>query len=189
MLRRLPLLVGLAILAAGCAKPLEVSNITEIKPHTGSKGLDVYEPKRQASQSAVPEFAGDQLVEVRTYTYKEDSGEVEIAGATCSLSAADYSATMQTPAKVRVPLYRGQSSTLAVACELPGYKKRMVTVSPFDATRSARFGSAAGAGVLGVVAVAAVDALSDNTKNEWRYPLARVVLEPEEMGKKVASTQ
>ena len=106
MLRRLPLLIGLAMLAAGCAKPLEVSNITEIKPHTGSKGLDVYEPKRQAGQSAVPEFAGDQLVEVRTYTYKEDSGEVEIAGATCSLSAADYSATMQTPAKVRVPLYR-----------------------------------------------------------------------------------
>jgi hypothetical protein len=27
--------------------------------------------------------------------------------------------------------------------------------------------------------VAAVDALADNSKNEWRYPLAKVVLEPE----------
>jgi hypothetical protein len=189
MLRRLPLFVGLAVLAAGCAKPLEVSNITEIKPHTGSKGLDVYEPKRLAGKSAVPEFAGDQLVEVRTYTYKDDSGEVEIAGATCSLSAADYSATMQTPAKVRVPLYRGQSSTLAVACEMPGYKKRMVTISPYDATRSARYGAGAGTGLIGFVAVTAIDAFSDNTKNEWRYPLARVVLELDETGDKVASTR
>jgi hypothetical protein len=173
---RLPWLLGLALLA-GCAKPLEVGNITEIKPHTGSKGIDVYEPKRVAGQNSVPEFAGDQLVEVRTYTYREDSGEVELAGATCTLSAADYSATMQSPAKVRVPLYRGQSSTLAVACEMPGYKKRMVTISPYDATRSARYGAGAGSGLVGLVAVTAIDALSDNTKNDWRYPLARIVLE------------
>ena len=187
MLRRLSLLVGLALLA-GCAKPLEVASVTEIRSHTGSKGLDVYEPKRQAGQSAVPEFAGDQLVEVRTYTYKDDSGEAEIAGASCSLSAADFSATMQTPAKVRVPLYRGQSSTLAIACEMPGYKKRMVTISPFDATRNARYSAGAGSGLIGFVAVTAIDALADNTKNEWRYPLARVVLE-RDTPEKVASTR
>ena len=36
----------------------------------------------------------------------------------------------------------------------------------------------AGGGLIGLVAVSAIDAVSDNSKNEWRYPLARVVLEP-----------
>lgn len=178
MLRRSILLAVVAILA-GCAKPMEVSSITEIKPTTGSRGVDVHEPKRQTGQAGVPEFAGDQLLEIRTFASKEGSGETEVAGATCSLSAADFAATMQTPAKVRVPLYRGQSSTLAVACEMPGYKKKMITVGPVDVTRDARFTSGASNGVIGLVAVTAIDAFSDNSRNEWRYPLAKVVLEAE----------
>lgn len=182
MIRHAAIIAALTVMA-GCAKPMEVSSITEIKPATGSRGVDVHEPKRQAGQSGVPEFAGDQLLEVRTYASKEGSGEVEIAGANCSLSAADFNATMQTPAKVRVPLYRGQSSTLAVACELPGYQKKMITVAPFDATRNARYSSGANTGVIGLVAVTAIDAFSDNTRNEWHYPLARVVLDAATPGK------
>jgi hypothetical protein len=177
------LLIAVLALLAGCAKPMEVSSITEIKPSTGARGIDVHEPKRQSGQAGVPEFAGDQLLEVRTYTSKEGTGETEIAGATCELSAADFAATMQTPAKVRVPLYRGQSSTLAVACEVPGFKKRMITVAPFDATRNARYSGGASNGVIGLVAVTAIDAFSDNSRNEWRYPLARVVLEPDPAAK------
>lgn len=176
-MHRLSLLViGLACLG-GCAQPLAVANVTDIKSHTGNRGIDVYEQQRRAGAS-VPEFAGDQLVEVRTYKRTEESGEVEMAGASCSLSAAGFSATMQSPAKVRVPLYRGQSSTLAVTCEMPGYQKQLVTVDPFDATRSQRYASSSGGGLIGVVVVAAVDAMADNSKNEWRYPVARVVLEP-----------
>ena len=172
-------LTAVVLLLAGCAKPLEVGSITQIKSQNGDAGIDVHAQRRLAGDSAAPEFAGDQLVEVRTYVYKQDQGDTEVPGANCTLSAAEYSATMTSPAKVRVPLYRGQSSTLAVACEMPGYKKRIITLTPMDVTRNQRYATGASAGILGVVAVAAVDALSDNTKNEWRYPVARISLEPE----------
>ncbi|SRR5258706_731233 len=182
MLRRLLLLAGLTVLG-GCATPLEVSNVTEIRSNTGSKEIDVYAPKRKSDQTAVPEFAGDQLVEVRTYATKDDGAEIEIAGASCSLSAADFSATMQSPAKVRVPLYRGQSSALAVSCEMPGYKKKLITVAPIDVTRQSRYSGAGSGGLIGVVAVAAIDSMADNSKNDWRYPIARVVLERDDPAK------
>jgi hypothetical protein len=181
---RLCLLLVLVVLV-GCASPgLEVASITDVRSSTGSRGIDVYEPKRRVG-SAVPEFAGDQVVEVRTYK-NTDEGQVEIAGATCSLSATGFSASMRTPAKVRVPLYREQSSTLAVTCEMPGYQKRMVTVAPYDATRQSRLASSGSGGLIGVLVVAAVDAMADNSKNDWRYPPARVQLEPNASGKVTA---
>lgn len=173
------LVAGLAILGGcclgGCAAPLAVGTVTDIRSSTGSRGIDVYEPKRRAD-ATVPEFAGDQLVEVRTYQ-NSGQGEVEMAGAACSLAATGFSATMTSPAKVRVPLYRGQSSTLAVTCQKSGFQKGMVTVAPFDATRSSRLASGAGGGLLGAVIVAGIDAAADNSKNDWRYPVAKVVME------------
>jgi len=173
------LVTGLVLLGGcwlgGCAAPLAVTTVTDVRSSTGSRDIDVYEPKRRAGAS-VPEFAGDQLVEVRTYQ-KSDHGEAEMAGATCSLAATGFSATMMSPAKVRVPLYRSQSSTLAVTCQMPGFEKRMVTVAPFDATRSSRLASGSSGGLIGAVVVAAVDAAADNSKNDWRYPVARVVME------------
>jgi hypothetical protein len=53
----------------------------------------------------------------------------------------------------------------------------MVTVAPFDATRATRLASGSGGGLIGAVVVAAVDAAADNSKNDWRYPVARVVME------------
>ena len=176
-----------ALLLAACAKPLEVASITEIQPKNGAKGIDIYEPRRRAGDALAPEFAGDQLLEVRTYTYKDGQGEIEVPGASCTVSAAEFSATTRTPAKVRVPIYRAQSSQLAVQCEMDGFQKRMVTVAAFDVTRSQRMASSGGGGLIGIVAVAAVDALADNSKNNWAYPVARVVLEP--AGKKTASAQ
>jgi hypothetical protein len=179
------LVTGLALLGgnclAGCAAPLAVNNVTDIRSSTGSRGVDVYETKRRTDASA-PEFAGDQLVEVRTFQ-NAGQGEVEMAGATCTLAATGFSATMKSPAKVRVPLYRGQSSTLAVTCQMPGFQKRMITVAPFDATRSSRLASGAGGGLVGAVIVAAVDAAADNSKNDWRYPVARVVMEVDPSGR------
>lgn len=168
-----------AALMAACAKPLEVASITDVKSKTGSKGIDVHEPRRLSGAQGVPDFAGDQLLEVRTYVQTDSEGHKEMPGASCTVSAADFSATATTPAKVRVPLYRAQSSQLAVACEMPGYKKRMVTIAAIDETRNQRLGSGANGGLIGVLAVAAVDAMADNTKNEWKYPLAKVTLEPE----------
>jgi hypothetical protein len=170
--------LGVVIVLGACAKPLEVSSITEIKSTTGSRGIDVLEPKRATLGTTVPEFAGDQLTEVRTYMYKEGEGEIEISGAQCTLSASDFTATMATPAKVRVPLYRAQSSTLAVGCEKEGFEKKLITVAAYDLTRSQRMASSGNGGLVGVLAVAAIDAMADNSRNEWRYPIARVVLEP-----------
>ncbi|WP_246739025.1 hypothetical protein [Bradyrhizobium aeschynomenes] len=166
----------------GCAAPLAVNNVTDIRSTTGSRGIDVYEPKRRTDAS-VPEFAGDQLVEVRTFHNPGGGGEVEMAGASCSLEASGFTATMTSPAKVRVPLYRGQSSTLAVTCQKPGYQKRMITVAPIDATRQARLASGMNGGILGAVIVAGIDAAADNSKNDWRYPVAKVVLEADAAGR------
>ncbi|MEQ8825430.1 MAG: hypothetical protein RIC14_13755 [Filomicrobium sp.] len=174
-------------IVAGCAaKPLEVGSITPIKPLNGASGTDVYAQQRAAG-SAVPDFGGAQLLEVRTYERLEDKGRVEMAGANCTLSAGTFEATMSTPAKVRVPLYRSQSESLAVQCAKAGYKTRLVTLKPFDHTRAQRYSNmnaaAAGGGVIGLVTTAAVagiiDATADNTKNVWNYPAAQIELERE----------
>jgi hypothetical protein len=169
-------LLGLSLLT-GCAKPLEVGSITNIRSATGSQSVDVLEPKRAKGVPGLPEFSGDQLLEVRTYARSDGGPDAEISGASCTLTAADYSATMETPAKVRVPLYRAESSTLSVACKMPGFKKRMITVEAFDETRRSRMSNGAGGGLIGLVAVSAIDAASDNTRNTWRYPVAKILLE------------
>jgi hypothetical protein len=177
-MRNLYILAGVLLLG-GCATPIEVASVTEIRPTNGSRSIDVHEPRRASGQSGVPEFAGDQLVEVRTFADSDNGGRGEIAGAACTLSAADFSATMQTPAKVRVPLYRGQSSSLAISCEKQGFRRKMVTVDAIDVTRNQRMATGASGGLIGVVAALAVDGMSDNTKNIWQYPVARVLLEKE----------
>ena len=188
---RVAIIVVVACTMAGCAaQPLEVSSVTSIKPLNGATGTDIYAHQRAAG-AEVPAFGGDQLLEVRTYTYPEDEGRVEMAGADCTVSAGSFTASMTTPAKVRVPLYRNQSESLSVQCEKAGYKKRMITLKAFDKTRADRFGSmtSAGAagGIIGVVTTAAVagivDATSDNSENVWHYPPAKIDLEPLEQKK------
>lgn len=170
-------IAGLALLT-GCAAPLEVASITEIKPAEAGSGFDVYAERRSRGEQ-VPEFAGDQVLELRTYEDRSGQGRTELAGADCTVKANNFSAEATTPAKVRVPLYRGQSSTLSVSCGKPGYKSRMVEAAPFDSTRNDRYSSGAGGGLVGVAVVAAFDAMSDNSKNDWRYSPVQIVLEPE----------
>ena len=47
----------------------------------------------------------------------------------------------------------------------------------YQCTRAYRYQSASQGGLVGVAVVAVMDAASDNTRNDWRYPIARVVLE------------
>jgi len=180
LLKPFPWLLGAAMALSACAKPMEVSSITEINPTTGAKSIDVLEPKRVARRTGVPEFAGDQIIEIRTFAYQQGAGEQEIAGATCKLTASDFTAQMVTPAKVRVPLYRVQSPALAVSCEKLGYARKLITVSAYDSVRANRYGSGTGGGLLGVAVVAAIDGMSDNSKNEWKYPPVNVVLDAAE---------
>lgn len=156
---------------------MEVGSITEIKPSEPGVGVDVYAARR-ARGEPVPQFAGDQLLEVRTYAAKDGLVAEEFAGAVCTIKSSNFSAEAVTPAKVRVPLYRDQSSTLAVSCNKDGFNPKMVDASAFDVTRSQRMASGSNGGLLGVVFVTAVDAMSDNSNNEWKYPLVRVEMTP-----------
>ncbi len=193
MLRQI--LVAVAIIAmAGCsAAPLEVGSVTEIQrtgaialpvstvpPATASGAIGTYDSRRAAGV-ATPQVAGDQLLEVRTYTSSPPYGMVELSGASCTLNAADFSATLQTPAKVRVPLYRQQSSPLAILCDLPGFKKKRMTVAAVDVVREKRAASAATGGLFGLLSVAAIDVFADESKDLWEYPSAKVILVPGEV--------
>lgn len=162
---------------AGCAKPLEVSRVTDIRSKTSSNDIDVLSVKRAQTGSGVPEYAGNQLAEVRAYERIDGKGDVEMAGVSCHLSTPHYEADLVTPAKVRVPLYRGKSSELAVSCKRQGYISRLVTVRAIDVTRAQRLNSGANSGLLGLAVVAVIDAASDNTKNDWKYPPVKVLLE------------
>ncbi len=155
---------------------MDIDSVTEIKPAEADAGFDVYAARRMRGEQ-VPEFAGDQLLEVRSYEDKSEGGRVEMAGAQCVVKASNFSADVTTPGKVRLPLYRRQSSTLSVSCSKPGYKPRMVETTPYDWTRKGRYGDAARGGVVGVAVTAAFDAMTDNSKNHWLYPPVAVVLE------------
>jgi hypothetical protein len=167
--------VGFALLAAGCATPMEVSSISEIKATNGATGIDVHSLRRQKGEQ-VPEFAGDQLLDVRTYRYEDGKGEYEFAGANCLVSGSEYQANVVTPARVRVPLYRAQSSALSVSCTKDGLEKKSIVVEAYDEVRASRLSSGANGGLIGVAIAAGADALSDNTKNAWKYRPARVVM-------------
>lgn len=163
---------------AGCAKPMEVSSITEIKPQSGKGGLDVYADKRAAGQQ-VPQFAGDQIVQVRTYMEGDANNlSQEIPGAACKLSATEYSADIVTPAKVRVPIYRAQSSTLAVKCEKEGFLPKMQEAAVENETQNKRLEMGSNGGLIGVALALAVNGVSDTANDDFKYPVVKVVMAP-----------
>jgi len=183
------LAVALLLALAGCAKPLEVGSITEIKPPPGTQGVDVYAGRRAAGEK-VPEFAGDQIIEVRTFAKTgEDLAGEEFPGAACKVTARDFSAEITTPAKVRVPIYRAQSSPLAVQCTKDGYKPRMIEVAAFNETKASRYTAAGGGGLVGFLVVTAVNAASDETTHDFKYPVAQVMMEKIAAGKTASATE
>lgn len=169
-------LMGLVL--TGCAKPLEVASITEIKPPPGSQGLDIYASRRNAGEK-VPDFAGDQVVDVRSYVMSEGGGTGdEFAGATCELKSRDFSVNLTTPAKVRVPIYRAQSSPLTVQCQKDGFEPKLAEASVFNVTKEERLQQGASGGVVGVLFVAAINAASDETTHDFAYPTIKVLMTP-----------
>jgi hypothetical protein len=167
-------------LLAGCATPgLEVAKISDIRPINKAAGLDVYDEQRRKGEK-VPDFAGDQLVEVRSYKVQEESelAGPEIAGAKCALSARDYVAEVVTPARVRVPLYRSQSSPLSVSCTLDGYQPRSVVIEAYNKTKAERYAASSGSGLAGLLVMAAINELSDEKTHTFAYPMARVIMRP-----------
>ena len=173
-------LVGFAVLVlTGCVKPMEVSSITEIKPGPGATGFDVYAARRQTGEQ-VPAFAGEQLVEVRSFKTTEDGAGVqeEMAGAACEVRASNFSADVVTPAKVRVPIYRQASSVLSVACRKDGFAPKMESVSVVNVSRSQRYAMGGSGGVIGIAVALTADAMADPNADNYNYPLARIVMTP-----------
>src|SRR5262245_58777370 len=181
-MRKVLAISALALLACSCAPPLlELGSISEIRPNSGPPGLDVYAARRRAGEK-VPELAGDQLLDARSFVTAEGPfGEIagdEFAGAKCLVKARDYSAQVTTPARLRVPIYRLESSALSVACEREGYEPRSVVLEVYNKTKADRYAATSGNGLAGLLVVAAINELSDETKHEFAYPYARVIMTP-----------
>jgi hypothetical protein len=161
---------------------MDVSSISEIRPNSGGPGLDVYAARRRAGEK-VPELAGDQILDVRSFVTadgpfgNEIPGE-EFAGAKCTVKARDYSAQVTTPARLRVPIYRLESSALSVACDREGYESRSIVLEVYNKTKADRYAASSGNGLAGLLVMAAINELSDETKHEFAYPQARVVMTP-----------
>lgn len=173
-------LMAVTALLAGCqTSQLPITNVTTATSSmAGSNGLDVYAGRRKAGE-AVPDFRGDQLVEIRSFAYEKskDSSRkkrVEFAGANCSLKGTGFQGSAITPAKVRVPIYGYASSELVIRCVADGYGPVVHTARAINKTKSDRMQSASGGGLLGVVFVAAVNAASDETKHVFLYPPVNV---------------
>lgn len=154
---------------SGCASSLPIAEIADVRATDGSPSIDIYQNRRVAGQD-VPDFFGDQLVTVRTYEEIEDKVDPELAGATCDIRGAGFTAMVTTPAAVRVPLYRSKTGTLSATCSKDGYAKRSGALAPVDVERGQAMQTGAHFGLIGFAVGAIVDAASDHSDNEWRYP-------------------
>ena len=177
-MKRYILLCCLAVMVSGCAKPMEVSSITRISPTNGATGIDVYAERRRRGEK-VPEYAGDQIVPVRTYRASEEGFRgKEFAGANCVMEANGFRASFTTPAKVRVPVYRAKSSALSIRCEHPNYKPKLVETAVYNKTQSDRLSAGANGGLAGVLVMAVVNGVSDSTQDTYIYAPVQVIMTP-----------
>ena len=176
-MKKLLSLLSLCLLAA-CAKPLEVTTITPIQTANGSGNIDVYADSRSAGE-VVPEFTGDQIVDVRSYTSNKNGNKgKEFAGASCVLEARDFTANLVTPAKVRVPLYRDQSSPLTVSCTHKDHHPKLAERAVFNLTKAERLDAGSNAGLAGVLIMAVVNEASDESNDVYNYHNIDVVMRP-----------
>jgi len=180
-------LIAVLLITTGCAKPLEVASISEIKPPPGAGGIDVYAARRAAGEP-VPEFAGEQLLEIRSYREPEDSqvAPLEFAGAACQVKASNFTADVVTPAKLRVPLYRNATSPLGVSCQMEGYQPRMVTSGVHNISQQQRYRTGSSVGLIGAAVALAADTLADKSQDEYRYRIIQVQMAPEKRSQNAA---
>ena len=154
--------------------------------------MDVYSARRKKGED-VPNFAGDQVVYIRTYasakgTFGNEIAGKEFAGANCRVKARYFSANVVTPGAIRVPVYRQYSSPVSVSCKKPGFRTQTVSLAAFNKTKTDRQnGVPSSAGLIvslvGTLAVAAINAASDENTHEFIYPGARIIMRSTEQPK------
>ena len=181
-MRQTILIAFVATALVACAKPLEVGTISEIRPDNGPPGVDVYAARRRAGEK-VPDLAGDQLLDVRSYVAEVGplGGDIrgeEFPGAKCFIKGRDFSAEAITPARVRVPIYRLESSPLSIACRHDDFHAKSVVLSIYNKTKADRYAASSQGGLAGLVVMTAINEMSDETKHEFAYPPARVLMTP-----------
>ncbi|MDX5594261.1 hypothetical protein [Pseudovibrio sp. SPO723] len=166
---------------AGCqtTKPIAMS-VTATPTVPGTQNGDVLAKQRAAGQD-IPELRGQEIVTVRTYEYHRESknqvaSKKEIEGISCEITSDGYKASLKTPAEVRVPDYGYASRPITASCKAPDYRDGHASVTAFSKTSQDRLSSASGGGLLGVVAVALIDAATDHKKHDYAYPTLSVTM-------------
>ncbi len=162
------------ITATGCqtAKPIAMSvGVTPTSPNI--QNGDVLAPQRNSGLD-IPLLHGTEIVTIRTYETVLDkeqgrSRTVEIENIGCSVESDGYKASIKTPAEVRVPDYGYASRPISVQCNAPGYKPSFKNQTAYNKTFEQRMSGAHNGGLIGVVAVAVINAASDERKHDFGY--------------------
>lgn len=159
---------------AGCqtAKPISMS----VAATPTAKGVpygDALAPQRAAGED-IPALKGQKIVTVRTYGYagKSDAQfttRTEIEGIDCALESEGYRASVKSPAEIKVPDYGYASRPVSVHCQAPGYKPGYASAQPYDKTTAERLDAGSNNGLVGLVAVALIDAATDKKKHDYAY--------------------
>lgn len=166
--------MGMAVVVAVTTVACSQAEITQppipVTPTVAANasGLDVY--ARQRSRGAqVPQFRGQEIVQIRTWGAVEGSNRSELIGVGCMLDSGVYAASFNTPANVLVPDYGPNSPALFVRCEHDS-GSGSVTVNAVNKTAQDRNASAAGAGLLGAIVIGAVnEARRNNETDDFGY--------------------
>lgn len=129
-----------------------------------ASGLDVYAGQRRRG-AQVPQFRGQEIVQIRTWGTANGSSRAEAIGVGCLLDSGIYSASFKTPANVLVPDYGPNSPAIFVRCE-SAIGSGSITVNATNKTAQERNASAAGTGLLGAIVIGAVNESRRNNETD-----------------------
>ncbi|WP_249695253.1 hypothetical protein [Stappia sp. WLB 29] len=173
--------VGLA--ACQTTKPIAMSVSYQPTSPTATHG-DVLAEARAQGQN-IPQLRGTEFITVRSYHYTlhKDSGtgvKEEMTDAECKLESDSYTASFRTPAQVKVPNYGYASRPVSVRCDAPGYKTGFANAGAENETRKKIYRSGSGAGLVGLMTAAIIDAANSEDNDDFKYPLVSVVMNRED---------
>ena len=175
------LAVGLVSACAG-TPPMPLTDVQYMKAKDPQYGRDIYGARRAAGES-VPTVAGNQIVQIRTYSPITDSEgstkNVEFGDAQCVVDGDGTQVSVRSPGAVHVALYGFQTPQMTVKCEKEGFDNGIAIIPTFNMTQqeNLQIGASAG-GLIGLAIMAGVNAASDETNDKYMYGLSPVVMKP-----------
>lgn len=162
---------GLVVaLLGGCAKSMDDIGaplaVTPTSPTVA--GLDVYAADR-TTNSALPAYRGESVVQARTYMDPPGSGDREEKRGRCSVTGGtQFTAEIDTPRKIIVPNDGARSLPLAAQCDVDGRTGSGVS-HVFNRTKRDIQNAGSNNGLIGLfVAAVIAEAVSDEN-DEFEY--------------------